>query len=89
MSVVVLPMPFGRALGVAGVNVPAPKVYETISSGVADGVFFPMETMYAFKVAELDKYTYRNTDGIYKTSFAIILNSDTFKSLSDSSSKMH
>ena len=30
----------GRVLGIAGVNVPAPKVYETISSGVADGVFF-------------------------------------------------
>ena len=30
----------GEVLGIAGVNVPAPKVYETISSGVADGVFF-------------------------------------------------
>jgi TRAP-type C4-dicarboxylate transport system substrate-binding protein len=77
----------GRALGVAGVNVPAPKVYETISSGVADGVFFPMETMYAFKVAELTKHTYRNTDGIYTTSFAIILNSDTFNGLSSAHRK--
>ena len=77
----------GRALGVAGVNVPAPKVYETISSGVADGVFFPMETMYAFKVAELTKHTYRNTDGIYTTSFAIILNSDTFQNLSSAHQK--
>ena len=75
------------ALGVAGVNVPAPKVYETISSGVADGVFFPMETMYAFKVAELTKHTYRNTDGIYTTSFAIILNSDTFNGLSSAHRK--
>ena len=37
----------GTALGVAGVNMPAPAVYEAISSGVTDGVFFPMETMYA------------------------------------------
>ena len=74
----------GRVLGIAGVNVPAPKVYETISSGVADGVFFPLETMHAFKVAEIAKYTYRNTDGMYKTSFAIALNSDTYGSLSDS-----
>ena len=77
----------GRALGVAGVNVPAPKVYETISSGVADGVFFPMETMYAFKVAELVKHTYRNTDGIYTTSFAIILNQDTYEGLSNDQRK--
>ena len=28
----------GTALGVTGVNAPAPKVYEIISGGVADGV---------------------------------------------------
>jgi TRAP-type C4-dicarboxylate transport system substrate-binding protein len=77
----------GRVLGVAGVNVPAPKVYETLSSGVADGVFFPMETMHAFKVAEIVKHTYRNTDGIYTTSFAIAMNKDTYDGLSSSHRK--
>ena len=72
----------GTALGVAGVNVPAPKVYETIASGVADGAFFPMETMYAFKVAELTKHTFRNPDGMYTTSFAMMMNSDTYDGLS-------
>lgn len=72
----------GSALGVAGVNVPAPKVYETIASGVADGVFFPLETMYAFKVAELAKYSYRNTDGMYTTSFAVMMNEDSYEGLS-------
>ena len=43
----------GKALGVAGIGAPAPKVYELISGGVADGVFFPFETMHAFKIAEL------------------------------------
>ena len=33
----------GSALGVAGVNMPAPAVYEAVSSGVTEGVFFPME----------------------------------------------
>jgi TRAP-type C4-dicarboxylate transport system substrate-binding protein len=73
----------GSALGVAGVNVPAPAVYETLASGVADGVFFPAETMFAFKIAELAKYSYSNPDGMYTTSFAIILNADTYDSLSD------
>jgi len=72
----------GTALGVAGVNVPAPKVYETIASGVAEGVFFPMETMYAFKVAELAQHSYRNPDGMYTTSFALMMNADTYDSLS-------
>ncbi|MEM7259569.1 MAG: TRAP transporter substrate-binding protein [Pseudomonadota bacterium] len=77
----------GSALGVAGVNVPAPAVYETLASGVADGVFFPAETMFAFKIAELAKYSYVNPDGMYTTSFAIILNSDTYDGLSDANRK--
>ncbi len=77
----------GSALGVAGVNVPAPAVYETLASGVADGVFFPAETMFAFKIAELAKYSYSNPDGMYTTSFAIILNSDTYDGLSDANRK--
>ena len=77
----------GSALGVAGVNVPAPAVYETIASGVAEGVFFPAETLFAFKTAELTKYSYVNPDGMYTTSFAVILNSDTYDGLSDANKK--
>ena len=73
----------GKALGVAGVNVPAPAVYETIASGVAEGVFFPAESLYSFKIAELIKYAYNNPDGMYTTSFAVILNSDSYDDLSD------
>ena len=73
----------GKALGVAGVNMPAPAVYEAISSGVADGVFFPLETLYSFKINELTKYSFKNPDGMYTTSFALILNADTYGDLSD------
>ena len=73
----------GSALGVAGVNMPAPAVYEAISSGVTDGVFFPMETMYAFKIAELAKHTYSNPQGMYTTAFGLIMNSDSYGDLSD------
>ena len=73
----------GTALGIAGVNVPAPAVYETIASGVAEGVLFPMETMFAFKTAELVNYSYSNPDGMYTTSFAVIMNSDTYDSLDE------
>ncbi|MDA7599659.1 TRAP transporter substrate-binding protein [Alphaproteobacteria bacterium] len=77
----------GTALDVAGVNVPAPAVYETIASGVADGVFFPMETMYAFKVAEIAKYSFRNPDGMYTTSFGLLMNADTYDGLSAANKK--
>ena len=77
----------GSALGVAGVNVPAPAVYETLASGVADGVFFPAETMFAFKIAELAKFSYVNPDGMYTTSFAVMLNQDTYDGLSEANRK--
>ena len=73
----------GTALGVAGVNMPAPAVYEAISSGVTEGVFFPMETMYAFKIAELAKHTYSNPQGMYTTAFGLLINSDSYDDLSD------
>ena len=72
----------GKALGVAGVNMPAPAVYEAISSGVADGVFFPLETLYSFKINELTKFSFKNPDGMYTTSFGLIMNSDTYNGLS-------
>lgn len=73
----------GKALGVAGVNMPAPAVYEAISSGVAEGVFFPLETLYSFKINELTKYSFKNPDGMYTTSFGFIMNSDTYNGLED------
>ena len=72
----------GTSLGVAGVNMPAPAVYESISSGVTEGVFFPLETMYAFKIAEMAKFTYRNPNGMYTTAFGLIMNDDTYNDLS-------
>lgn len=74
----------GKALGVAGVNLPAPAVYEAIASGVADGVFFPLETLHSFKIDELTKFSFMNPDGMYTTSFALIMNSDTYNDLDDS-----
>lgn len=73
----------GKALGVAGVNMPAPAVYEAISSGVAEGVFFPLETLYSFKINELTKYSFKNPDGMYTTSFGFIMNSDSYDDLAD------
>ena len=77
----------GTALGIAGVNAPAPKVYEIISGGVADGVMFPFETMHAFKIAELAKYSLANPDGMYTTAFAVIMNNDAYNDLSASHKK--
>lgn len=73
----------GTALSVAGVNLPAPAVYEGIDSGVVEGVFFPFEALFAFNIAELVNYTYVNPDGMYTTSMAILMNSETYSGLSE------
>lgn len=71
----------GSALEVAGVNMPAPSVYEAISSGVAEGVFFPLESLHSFKIDELTKYSFKNPDGMYTTSFGFIMSQDSYDDL--------
>ena len=72
----------GAGLGATGIRVPAPKVYETLASNAADGVMMPMEGKASFKLFEVAKHTYRMPGGFYRGSFALIMNSDKFDSLS-------
>ena len=76
-------MQVGKALGVAGVNMPAPAVYEAISSGVAEGVFFPLETLYSFKINELTKYLVQKSRRHVHDVLWLIMNSDTYNGLED------
>ncbi|MGE0735693.1 MAG: TRAP transporter substrate-binding protein [Alphaproteobacteria bacterium] len=72
----------GKELGVVGVNVPAPKVYETLSSGVADGVFMPFETSKSFRLREVVKNFVIIPGGMYYGSFGYTFNPDKFKKMS-------
>ncbi|MGI9433915.1 MAG: TRAP transporter substrate-binding protein [Geminicoccaceae bacterium] len=73
----------GTALGVVGVQVPAPKVYETLSGGVADGVWMPMETNKSLRLFEVAPNTVTMPGGLYRGSFAIIMSEDALARLSD------
>ncbi|MGI9502340.1 MAG: C4-dicarboxylate ABC transporter substrate-binding protein, partial [Geminicoccaceae bacterium] len=73
----------GKALGVVGVQVPAPKVYETLSGGVADGVWMPMETNKSLRLFEVAPNTITMPGGLYRGSFAIIMSEDALARLSD------
>jgi len=77
----------GAALGATGIRVPAPKVYETLSSHAADGVMFPMESRKGFKLDEVAPNVYMMPGGFYRGSFAIIMNPDRFRSLSPEDQK--
>jgi TRAP-type C4-dicarboxylate transport system substrate-binding protein len=71
----------GRTLGVTAVKLPAPKVYESLSSGVADGVFMPIETQKSFRLKEVVPNVTVMPGGLYYGSFGFILNPKKFSKL--------
>ncbi|WGI22275.1 TRAP transporter substrate-binding protein [Amylibacter sp. IMCC11727] len=71
----------GAELGLVGIRVPAPKVYETLDSGAADAVAMPMEARKSFKLVEVAKNLYEVPGGLYRGSFAVVMNQETFDSL--------
>ena len=71
----------GAALGLIGVNVPAPKVYETLASGAADAVTMNVGERVGFKLNEVAKNLYEMPGGLYRSAFAIIMNEEKLASL--------
>ncbi len=71
----------GAELGLVGIQVPAPKVYETLDSGAADAVAMNMGERISFKLNEVAKNVYEMPNGFYRGSFAVIMSQDKFDSL--------
>ena len=61
---------------------PAPEVYELLSRGVADGVFFPAEGINGFRLEKVVKNATSIPGGLYNTSFFVIMNEDKWNKLS-------
>lgn len=70
-----------KVLGVNALLKPAPESYEILSSGVADGVFFPPESVASFKLDKLIKYVTLVPGGMYNTSFVFMMNEDRYNKL--------
>ena len=71
-----------NALGGSAFVKPAPESYELLNSGVADGVFFPFESIVSFK---LDKVIGQATvfpGGLYSSAFGFFMNEDKWNKLS-------
>lgn len=71
----------GTELGLVGIQVPAPKVYETLDSGAADAVAMPLEGRIGFKLTEVAEHLYEMPNGLYRGSFSVIMSQETFDSL--------
>ena len=61
---------------------PAPEAYELLSQGVADGLFFPKESVLSFKLVPLLKHVTYVPGGLYNVTFAMIMNEAKWKSIS-------
>lgn len=70
-------------LDMVGVQVSAPKVYETVSNGVADGTFFPGDTIAILRLTEVLPYTYQVPGGFYRGSFSIVMSEEFLDSVGE------
>lgn len=71
----------GAELGLVGIQVPAPKVYETLASGAADAVAMNLGERLSFKLNEVAKNVYEMPGGFYRGAFAVIMSQQKFDSL--------
>jgi TRAP-type C4-dicarboxylate transport system substrate-binding protein len=72
-----------RALGASAFVKPAPESYELLSSGVADGTFFPLESINSFKLGTVVKYATLFPGGFYGSAFGFFMNEDRWNKLSN------
>lgn len=70
-----------KALGASAFVKPAPESYELLSSGIADGVFFPLESVISFKLDSLVKYATLFPGGFYSSAFGFFMNEDKWNKL--------
>src|SRR5262245_55340358 len=70
-----------RALGASAFVKPAPESYELLSSGVADGTFFPTESIISFKLGPVIKYATLFPGGFYSSAFGFFMNEDKWSKL--------
>jgi TRAP-type C4-dicarboxylate transport system substrate-binding protein len=72
----------GKNLGVVPFFAPAPKAYEVLSKGVADGIFFPAESIASMKIDKVIKYALKFPGGLYRSSNFLIMNKAKWDGLS-------
>ena len=70
-----------KALGTSAFVKPAPESYELLKSGVADGVFFPMESIISFKLDTVLEQATLFPGGMYSSSFDFFMNEEKWNKL--------
>src|SRR5437870_7891765 len=70
-----------KALVSSAVVKPAPESYELLKSGVADGVFFPMESIISFKLDTVLEQATLFPGGMYSSAFGFFMNEEKWNKL--------
>lgn len=76
-----VPKAIVEAFGGVVITQPAPKSYEILSAGIADGIMFPTESVKTFNIASLVPYTTYVRGGLYSSSFWFAMNKKKFDGL--------
>jgi len=71
-----------KALGTAAFVKPAPESYELLQSGVADGTFFPLESIVSFKLDTVLEQATLFPGGMYSSAFGFFMNEDKWNKIS-------
>ena len=71
-----------KALGASPFVKPAPESYELLSAGIADGTFFPLESIKSFNLDKVVKYATFFPGGFYSSSFGFFMNQEKWDKLS-------
>ena len=78
-----IPLAIVEAWGGVSIRQPAPKSYEILSAGIADGILFPFESLPSFKITELVPFSTTMEGGWYSSSHYLMMNRRTYDRLSD------
>jgi TRAP-type C4-dicarboxylate transport system substrate-binding protein len=70
-----------KALGASAFVKPAPESFELLKSGVADGVFFPLEAIVSFKLESVLEQATLFPGGMYSSAFGFFMNEDKWNKL--------
>lgn len=70
-----------KSIGAVPVEGPSSKSYELLSQGVADGIFFPYESVNFFKLIDLVGNSYTVPGGLYNTAMFVVMNQKKWDSL--------
>lgn len=76
-----VPQAIVEAWGGVPIRQPAPKSYEILSTGVADGITFPYESLVSFNIVDIVKFSTYVPGGLYSSGHYLVINKDVYDGL--------